>query len=145
MINRILALMLFACLGSVSIGQSIDDEQYRCDRADDYAAGYRLALAQRRPLLVFLTGENCGACKVAKREVIEPMIKADELANCVIVDVMVESSEGQAMKVHSYVPQIMIYEWGDGEPVRYLLKKNVKITRDRVIELIERLKRKEVK
>lgn len=130
-------LSLFLLLTTLTHSQDLFGT--RCDETTveavrTYSDGYAIAKAEHRPLLVFVSGKNCGPCKVLKRDVLEPMRLAKQLGDCVIVEVDGESAQGAAVTKIRVVPQVIAFANG----IRYSLA--LPITRDKLVSLIETMR-----
>lgn len=99
-----------------------------------YSDGYAIANDEHRPLLVFVSGKNCGPCKVLKRDVLEPMRLKQQFGECVLVEVDGESSQGAAVTKIRLVPQLIAFSEG----VRYSIA--LPITREKIVAMLETIR-----
>ena len=133
---RIICFMV-ALVVSVPRGTLAQDDPTRCDRVTTYGEALRIAKAEHRPLMVFITTKGCAPCLKAKRDVIDPMVAADLLGGSVLVEVDIISEEGRALRRTLYAPQLMVFHDRNGEPVRSHIDGT--ITKELVTRLVDRI------
>ncbi len=101
----------------------------------NYADGYNVAKAERRPILMFVTQKACAPCRLAKA-LIEDMRAEHALADCVLVQV--DSGDDVARKLmvgRRFAPQLILVQELDKPP--YVIET---ITRANIVLLLQRLK-----
>ncbi len=131
-------LSLLLLLSTLVQAQDILDGR-RCDEVivdpvRTYSEGYAIARSENRPLLVFVSGKNCGPCKVLKRDVLEPMRLKSQLGDCVLVEVDGESTDGLALTKLRLVPQVIAFANG----CRYAIM--LPVTREKFIALLDTIR-----
>jgi hypothetical protein len=137
---RLLVFVAFAsCLMCVmGIAQELPAERYSCERVDSYAEAYERSQRQGRPLLVFLTLDNCLPCKAVKKNVLDPMVLNPE-CDAVMVEVAIDSELGEKIrsKDSRFAPQIAVFLEVGGKPLKRLCVAGA-CTAKRVREMLAR-------
>ena len=136
----LLSVVLFAVALMCRVGSCQDAaiERYSCERVDSYAEAYERSQRQGRPLLVFLTLENCLPCKAVKKNVLDPLVLNPE-CDAVMVEVPMDSELGEKIrsKDSRFAPQIAVFLEVGGKPLKRLCVAGA-CTAKRVREMLAR-------
>jgi thiol-disulfide isomerase/thioredoxin len=135
---RLLSLALVAMTCVVGFAQDAAIERYSCEKVDSYAEAYERSQRQGRPLLVFLTLDNCAPCRAAKKNVLEPLL-LDSECEAVIVEVAIDSELGEKIRSRdsAMAPQIAVFLEVAGKPIKRIARTGA-CTLKRVRELLAR-------